>query len=95
MHEPVSDQPDASAQVDSSNAQNNGVEEEKKEEEKKDGKPEVEPLNEQEKFIYTEMIPGVASRLVKHTKTVNSKFTTLVGESINGLVDLLIVELRR
>lgn len=95
MHDPVSDQPDASAQGDSSNTQINGFEEEKKEEEKRDSKPEVEPLNEQEKFIYTEMIPGVASRLVKHTKTANSKFTTLVGESINGLVDLLIVELRK
>ena len=64
MDDPVSEQPDASAQIDSINAQ---------EEEKKDGgKPEVaevEPLNEQEKFIYSEMIPGVASRLVKHTKT--------------------------
>ena len=41
------------------------------------------------------MIPGVTSRLVKHGKTANAKFTTLVGESINGLVDLLIVELRK
>ena len=41
------------------------------------------------------MIPGVASRLVKHAKTSNAKFTTLVGESISGLVDLLIVELRK
>lgn len=51
-------------------------------------------LNEQEKFIYQEMIPGVASRLVKLTKTSNSKYVSLVGDSIKGLVDLLIVELR-
>ena len=51
-------------------------------------------MNAQEKFIYEELIPGVASRLAKHAKTANAKFTQLVADSISGLVDLLIVELR-
>ena len=87
--DPPADQPEAPAPAESVAPRESAAEEEKKLE-----AGEVEQLNDQEKFIYNEMIPGVASRLVKHTKTSNKKFTNLVGESINGLVDLLIVELR-
>ena len=87
--DPPADQPEAPAPAESVAPRESAAEEEKKLE-----AGEVEQLNDQEKFIYNEMIPGVASRLVKHTKTSNTKFTNLVGESINGLVDLLIVELR-
>ena len=52
-------------------------------------------MDPQEKFIYEDMLPGVASRLCKHGKTQNSKFTSLVSDSISGLVDLLIIELRK
>ena len=36
----------------------------------------------------------MASRLVKVGKTSNAKYVTLIGDSINGLVDLLIIEMR-
>ena len=63
------------------------------EEEKKDGSDDN-ILSPQEKFIYEDLIPGVVNRLVKHGKTKNVEFTVLVGDSINALVDLLIVEMR-
>ena len=40
------------------------------------------------------MIPGVATRLVKPLKLVNQSYLKLIAESINGLVDMLIIELR-
>ena len=71
-------------------SQSAGDESRPQEEEKKERQ-----LNPQEKFIYEDLIPNVASRLCKHAKTQNTKFTGLVGDSIQGLVDLLIIELRQ
>ncbi len=55
---------------------------------------EVQSRTEQEKFVYSEMLPGISDRLSKQAKTSNIKFSQLVCDSITALVDLLIVELR-
>lgn len=49
----------------------------------------------EEKFLYEELIPGAAVRLVRHGKSQNMHFTELVRTCISSLFDLLIVELRQ
>lgn len=45
-------------------------------------------------YLYDELIPGTASRLAKHGKSTNTAFTTIVGEAMIVLVDLLSLEVR-